>query len=741
MRHYMWPIRDFPLPADGRGASGMRKSLKTGRKAAGATPRKKRSPQRDAAGREPPERGARSVVASGSQSPEELLTLAVSAGGLWERLDSERSRSGKAASDVRITILPDSSTFETTGIATSPGLVEHLVDLLADRGFMGVTVAAAPQPPGFKGTTTRGRSYAVADLGTDLVPSGFPPGAVLAGSEISRHWKDADLRIVFARSRTHAEHGYALCLHALLGALPLRDTLFHYRQRLKPWDLCTELLRNLPVGFALIDAWQTADGLGLSTTQQRETGTVIAGDDLLLVDWVGAVKMGIDPGSSRVNSRALEEIGLPPNRRIEGDLAPWPGVLTVHPLVAESFRQVMDSGAFPVARSGSDTGGRIAGVVSRLASAAADSPAAMAALAGSNFLLGSVGSWINAWRTMAAKDGLLREELPLGFDPATRKSSDYEAVEGYLLPLESLLHATPPDANGIRWRYLDGSVLLEYEELLPIPFDAFVARVDIRTAIQCMKDYLGGCCVPVARDAEGRVVHQAERTRYLPQPNWLVLYGGQPIDVGKLEVIRYRPGVQRLFWRTIESQNRSAAHDDGIVTFSAEQGGTRVTVLVRQEFALPAFWQAMKLELFPEVKDVLVTREYLAYFRETLTNFQARYEGRDFRIGRPAQLDDAARGTTPDGVETAVEAARSTTRAWRVFLRKASGTPATKAPEVDPDGFSHFEPAPDEPGVGSRRDRVLRDVADQAIRSGRSARSFFSELAAAIRANLGGREG
>jgi hypothetical protein len=378
-------------------------------------------------------------------------------------------------------------------------------------------------------------------------------------------------------------------------------------------------------------------------------------------------------------------------------------------------------------------------LISRLTSAAADSTAALAALTSSNFMLGSAGNWINAWRTMAEKDGLLREELPLGFDPATRKSADYEAVEGYLLPLEALLRATPPDANGIRWRYLDGSVLLAYEELLPIPFDAFVGRVEISTAIQCMKDYLGGCCVPVARDTEGRIVHQAERTRYLPQPNWLVLYGGNPIDVGKLEVIRYEPGLQRLFWQTIESQNRSAAHDDGIVTFSAEQGGTRVTVLVRQEFALPAFWQAMRLELFPEVKDVLVTREYLAYFRETITNFQARYEGRDFRIGRPSQLDDDARGSAPDGVEAAIEAARSTARALGVFLRKASGTPATRAPKIDPDGFSHFEPTPDEPGVGSRRDRVLREVADQAIRSGKSARSFLSELGGAIRADLGGR--
>jgi uncharacterized protein (DUF362 family) len=696
------------------------------------------------------ERPGLAVVASGSSSPAKLLGQVVRSAGLWKRLASARRRSGRSPSRFRIAILPDVSTQERTGIATSPGLVEQLIDLLADHGFEGATVMAGAEVPGYQGVTPRGRRYRVADPSQDLAASGFPPGNVLAGLPISRGWTEASFRIVFGRSRTHVEHGYALCLHALLGVLPLRDTLYHYRQRQKPWDLCLELLRHAPVGFSLIDAWQTADGLGLSAAQHQETRTLLAGDDLLLVDWAGAVKMGIDPGASRVNAHALQALGLPAQRRILGDLTPWSGLRTVHPLVADSFRQALESGeparlvpgaSSPVTWNGGPTAERIAALLSRLTAAAPDNPAALAALASGNFALASAGSWLQAWRTLAAKDELLREEVPLGFDLATRGPSDYEAVEGYLLPLEKLLQATPPDASGVRWRYLDGSVLLEYGELLPVPFPAFVAKVEISTAIQCMKDYLGGCRVPVARDGAGRVVHQAERTRYLPQPNWMVLYGGQPIDVGKLEVIRYRPKVQRIFWRTIESQNRSAEHDDGIVTFAAEPSGTRVTVLVRQKFSLPPFWQAMKLELFPEVKDALVAREYLAYFRETVTNFQMRYEGRDFRVGRPGRTDDSPPDPIADTLGSVARAARSTGNALRLLLRKASGTPATPPPSVDANGFSHFEPAPDEPGVGSRRDRVLRDVVAQAIRSGRSGKSFLTELAAAIRSDLDGREG
>ena len=65
----------------------------------------------------------------------------------------------------------------------------------------------------------------------------------------------------------------------------------------------------------------------------------------------------------------------------------------------------------------------------------------------------------------------------------------------------------------------------------------------------------------------GRPVRQAERNIYLPQPNYLVLYQGKPIDVSKLEVVEYAADRHRLYWKTIGSENGSATYDDGIATF------------------------------------------------------------------------------------------------------------------------------------------------------------------------------
>lgn len=697
---------------------------------------------------------AHAVVATHASSAEACLNEGATAAGLWRALEAAQARLGTSAAALRVVILPDIAALERTGVATSPALVERLIELLADRGYLNVTVAATlERAPGATspsldeiatkagyhgGTTEQGHSYRLMDLSESLTPSTFPPENVLAGTPLSECWTEAHFRIVFARSRTHVEHSYALCLHTLLSVLPLNDRLFHYRQQQKPWDLCMELLQHTPIDFALIDAWQTADGLGLSAKHQQDTRSLIAGNNLLWVDWLGAVKMGLDPSASRLNAHALERMGLPTERQVEGDLSPWMGVRTVHPLVADSFRQALESGDLARWVAGVSMGSSALDQrVARLLAAAEESPASRLALATSNFALASAGTVLNCWRTLTAKEELLREVVPLGFELNTWSAADYEAVENYLLPLEQLLLATPPDANGIRWRYLEGSVLLEYTQLLPVPFDAFVSKVDIRTAISCMKDYLGGCCVPVAHDAEGRVTHQAERTRYLPQPNWLVLYGGQPIDVGKLEVVRYSPGLQRLFWRTIESANGSAQHDDGIVTFAAQPHGTQVTVLVRQQFALPPVWQAMKLELFPEVKDVLVAREYLAYFQETMTNFQMRYEGLDFRIGHDANPSDVR----SPRLATATKVVRSTATALGTLLRKAVGTPGTKPPQRDSHGFRHFEPTVDEPGVGSRRSRILREAVSQGLSSGQSAKTFLKDFAAAVRADLSGKEG
>src|SRR5690606_22613837 len=112
-----------------------------------------------------------------------------------------------------------------------------------------------------------------------------------------------------------------------------------------------------------------------------------------------------------------------------------------------------------------------------------------------------------------------------------------------------------------------------------------------------------------------RVTHQAERNIYLPQPNYLVFYQGRNIDVSKLEFIRYQDHEQKMFWKTVKSENGSARYDDGSVRFfRRDNGDTMVSIFGRQQFTLPLFWQIINLDNFPALKHVLFTHAYTTFF-------------------------------------------------------------------------------------------------------------------------------
>ena len=237
--------------------------------------------------------------------------------------------------------------------------------------------------------------------------------------------------------------------------------------------------------------------------------------------------------------------------------------------------------------------------------------------------------------TVFAKERVVRREVDLGFDPSDYADDDYDAVADYMAPLEAEASSARLTPSGLRWCYHGDSVLFEMSRVLNAPYDELVDRVDIASAIRMMNDYIGGASAVVSRDAQARVVRQAERNVYLPQPNWLAFSGGGVIDVCELEVIRYEADRRRSAWRTIHSPNGSAVHEDGQVTYERQDGDrTLVTVRGLQEFTLPAFWAALDPWLAPAVKDALVENSYRRFFTATLDNVEACYEGRDFRVGR-----------------------------------------------------------------------------------------------------------
>ena len=334
-----------------------------------------------------------------------------------------------------------------------------------------------------------------------------------------------------------------------------------------------------------------------------------------------------------------------------------------------------------------------------------------------NHLLAGVGNAVHAQHTLFRKDKLRRQVRPLQLDLGQFSPRDFREVPRCLTPFEPLLAGTTPFAGNLRLRRFDDALLFSGEFEYPIPFDEFVERVHIEHAIQYMNDYMGGSLTVVDADPEGRPLVQAERNLYLQQPNWMVLLGGDVIDVEKLEVIRRSENRQSIFWKTVSSPNGSAVHDDGRVSFlRARNDCTRVEIVTRQKFTLPLFFQATHIDLFPFIRDPIIEQGYQNFFTRTIANMQAQFEGSPYRTGYDAaageqeRLSDLARNVAT-ALATLGELLRHkgdrtgvadwfAARSWQV-------TPPPTA-SLDKDGFRHFGPTP----AGTRYDRSAVDMGD-----------------------------
>jgi hypothetical protein len=282
-----------------------------------------------------------------------------------------------------------------------------------------------------------------------------------------------------------------------------------------------------------------------------------------------------------------------------------------------------------------------------------------------------------------------------------------------LLQLEPVAESALAVSDELRWRYVEQAVVFGYTKLLPIDYNLFVQRVDVARTIQFMNDYLGGVVVPLQHDDQQRPIRQAERNIYLPQPNYIVLYQGKPIDVSKLEVVEYATDHQRLYWKTVASENASATYDDGIATFSRTEQGTRVTIVGRQQFTLPLFWQVFDLDLVPDIKASLVTHAYQTFFDRTVANFEALVEGRDIRIGKPTDEP------SPLPLEQLMPLLEKIGEVAMPLVQKIMQTP-NRAPTdprrwIDTDGFTHIVPTasaqPNSTEPANATDRWIAEIA------------------------------
>jgi uncharacterized protein (DUF362 family) len=255
-----------------------------------------------------------------------LLDQALDQASLAAALERRLADTGRARDALAIAIKPnlmfmyserDRSTF------TDPALVEHLVDWLRARGFVNLTVVEAQSAYGnffydrevrnvaaVVGYQPRDR-YRIVDLTEEMVPHHFdgPVGDHFVGPT----WRDADFRISFAKNKTHTWAWYTLCLKNIYGTLPLQDKIHEYHNKREIYYPAIDSLVAFPVHFGIIDAFVGADGpFGIFADKDpNPTSTVIAGENIVAVDWVGASKMGLDPMVSRYMQLAVQVFGRP----------------------------------------------------------------------------------------------------------------------------------------------------------------------------------------------------------------------------------------------------------------------------------------------------------------------------------------------------------------------------------------------------------------------------------------------
>jgi hypothetical protein len=548
----------------------------------------------------------------------------------------------------------------------SAAVVHAVVDLLHDEGCAPVTVGTSlhsydrdrghhsvadlARLAGLVGRTPRGRAYDVVDLGAALVEAPVPDASVLSGRQVSRLWVEAGSRVVVARAVTDLVHGYAACLATLLGAAPEVAGA-------EPADVAADLLAHVTPTLAVVDALSASVGPdGARLPRSIDSKALVVATEVLAADSACAALLGLDRSVSGLMERSILAHGAP-GGRTEGLLTPLAGAHAAHPLARAAARSVATeprlARVLSAATGGPDDGARppdpvlstVRAALTPLVGAAED-PVGHLPL---TTVLGGVATLRQgtlAWATGADKATVDRREVPLGFDPTAYPVGDFDGLPAFVAPFEALLDGLPANADGMRWRLVDGATVFEVGRDIRADFDEFVARVDVAAGISLMADYLGGRRVVLSSVADRSATHegpassvvartrQAERNLYLPQPNYLAAWGGEPIDVCKIELVERSADWQRLTWRTVHSPNGSAEFDDGSLTFARTPAGTHAVVRGRQLFALPAAWSGVDLAALPELRNPLLEEAYRRFFTTTFDNLEACFEGREFRIGR-----------------------------------------------------------------------------------------------------------
>ena len=264
----------------------------------------------------------------------------------FDLLKRSHQESGKNKDNFLIAVKPNimmAYSKKDPSTITDPELVEYLIDRMVELGFTNIAVVEAQNAYStyFKNramvTVSKyfgytAKNYRLVDLTEEKVR--FDYGGRLGNHWVGPTWRDAGFRISFAKNKTYISCYNTLTIKNIYGCLPLRNKFKEYHKK-REFDWPTiESLQHFPCHFGLIDGFWSADGLlGLkSDYSPKHTKTIIGGENIIAVEWVGAKKMGLDPQKSRIFKLAVETFGMPEIEWI-GDKSVYKNWQNMYPLV------------------------------------------------------------------------------------------------------------------------------------------------------------------------------------------------------------------------------------------------------------------------------------------------------------------------------------------------------------------------------------------------------------------------
>jgi len=293
-------------------------------------------------------RGARVAVVEAAAPREKLERFdeALERGGLGDVLAERAAELGRSAAGLAVAVKVDFMLgYSRADLSTTvdPALVERLAEFLAAAGATEVAVVEArnlyDQYYGGRDVASVARyfgfasdRYRVVDLSEEQEDHDFRRGQ--SHETVGRTWRDADVRISFAKLKTHPVERFALSMWNLSNVVP-QDGRFLFADRIaEPCAAIMELLDEFPVHFGAIDAFEhCADGIvgAIACASPKDPLRFYAGRDLLSLDAVAARHTGVpDPRVGSIYDEATYWFGDPRGSivvdGVDAPVAPWRAV-------------------------------------------------------------------------------------------------------------------------------------------------------------------------------------------------------------------------------------------------------------------------------------------------------------------------------------------------------------------------------------------------------------------------------